>query len=103
MRRVRTGHKALTRSLTPHTIAATEKYVFILARSATDNFAMKIPTAAVLKVLGNPDWQIRSTGPRVLDIDPQTTEYTYVGPYPKFMVDEIDGVQETSPDGQQEG
>lgn len=96
------GRKALTRSITPHTLAITEKYVFVMARSATENFILKIPTKAVLKLLGDPDWQIKSMSARVLDIDPDSTDYTYKGAYPRFL-EELDGIPDTTTEESTEG
>lgn len=89
IRRVRVGKNGvLTRSITPHTLAVADKYVFVMGRNATDNFIVRLPLKAVRQLLGIPrEHQIDAS---VLDIDPDTTEYTYGGQYPKFLQDEGD-------------
>lgn len=102
IRRVRVGRKALTRSITPHTLAITENYVFVLARSVTDNFVLKIPTRAMLKLLGDPNWTIHTVKGGVMDIDPDTTNYVYTGQYPRFLQDLDDGPDTEDPDEEYE-
>lgn len=83
-RRVKVNRgRIVTRSLTPHTLATTNTFLFVLARNATDNFAIRVPIKAVRELLGLPrDHYLES---KVLDVDPETTDYTYKGQYPRFL------------------
>lgn len=87
IRRVKTSSgKLLSRSLTPHTIAANDKFVFVMARNAYDNFIIRIPAKALRELMQMPkDHQWDAT---VIDVDPQTTDYTYTGQFPAFLGDE---------------
>lgn len=71
------------KTLTPHTLASHQSYMFVMARNATDNFILRVPMRAVLQILGLP--KNHAVSAEVLDIDPDTTEFTYGGHYPKFV------------------
>lgn len=82
---VRRG-KVLSRGITPHTIAANDNFLFIIGRNAYDNFVVRVPAKALRQLLGLP--RDHRWDPRVIDVDPQTTEYEYRGAYPDFLSDE---------------
>ena len=86
IRRTRGGYQRkvlATRTLTPHTVAISDKFLFVLARTATDNYIIRVPTRAILKLVGLP-WNHAMSG-EVLDIDPNTTDYQYDQKVPEFM------------------
>lgn len=96
-RRVRsTRGNILMETLTPHTLASHESYLFVMSRNATDNFILRIPMKAVLSILGLP--KNHAITAQVLDIDPDTTEFTYSGRYPKFVAHGEDEDAERSPE-----
>jgi hypothetical protein len=48
----------------------------------------------MLKLMGDPEWAVKSSKPKVLDIDPNTTDYVYTGQFPRFL-EEIDATDPT--------
>lgn len=90
------------RSVTPHTIAASDGWFFVLGRNATDNFVVRIPMKAVRQLLGLPrDFVLVNAG-EVLDIDPETTDYRYTGKYPRFLDDGVGSTEEGFPGPEEE-
>lgn len=86
------GRIAGTKTITPHTLAASDRFLFVLARSAGANYIVRVPMAALKQLLGLPkNFDVQ---PTVLDIDPQTTDFDYAGTYPKFLRAD-DGIEST--------